>query len=95
MNDKHFRNFALAIGSAALLYWLYKRKQSAHSMTQEAPEPVAANDPMNAVYSNNPGAFNPPSLGTINIDNQGLSYLSNQYMPLFGFVGMAQGVTFQ
>lgn len=53
--------------------------------------------PADAIYSQNPQNFTPQALGaqTINIDNQGLSFLDNKYTPLFGFVGMAQGVTWQ
>lgn len=91
MNDKNFRNLALVVGSAGLLYWLYKRRQAQLSATPVAPDPQTANTPIDSVYSSNPNAFDPPSLGNINITiaNQGLAGLTNQYIPLFGMVGIA------
>lgn len=94
MNDKHFRNFAFAVGAAGLLYWLFRRKQN--QAVNTTPD-VSTESPEQIVYAANPSAFLPPSVSNINVNiaNQGLGYLSNQYIPLFGFVGMANGVTFQ
>ena len=94
MNDKHFRNFALVIGSAGLLYWLYRRKLAKMNAEPVAPD-TSGETPEQIVYSSNPGAFGPAPVNTITIANQGLNYLNSQYIPLFGFVGMANGVTFQ
>lgn len=99
MNDKDFRNLILAVGAGALLWWLYQRNLAAQigsTMAQAPAEPITAADPINDVYGANPSAYNPQSLGTINVNisNQGLGFLANQYFPLFGFVGMAQGALF-
>lgn len=95
MNDKQFRNFALLIGGAGLLWWLSKRK-STSSNTIVTPDPHALS-PEETMYVANPQQFLPPSASDLNVNiaNQGLGYLDNKYIPLFGFVGMAQGVTFQ
>lgn len=96
MKDKNFTKVAFILGALLLLWWLWQRRQSqaTQDSTVQAPTPF---DPMTSTYASDPSKFNPPSLGTvdINIGNQGLSYLSNDYIPLFGFVGMAQGVMFQ
>lgn len=88
---------AFIAGALLLLWWLWQRRlaQATQDDSIQAPEPAA--DPMTTVYASDPSRFDPGSLGTvdINIGNQGLNYLSNEYIPLFGFVGMAQGVMFQ
>jgi hypothetical protein len=97
MNDHDFRNLMLAVGAGALLWWLHRRKLAATSTVAEAPsEPIVASDPINDVFQANPGAYTPQNLGTINVNiaNQGFGMLANQYFPLFGFVGMAQGAQF-
>lgn len=101
MKDKAFRNFALLMGGAAILYWLHERNVAAAAQEDQAiaPTPEASDDPIDQVFASNPSAFTPQSLGdsTINVDvsNQGLGMLSNQYIPLFGFVGMTWGAGFQ
>lgn len=99
-HDKHSKSIgtvAFILGALLLLWWLLQRRaaqQAADDATVQAATPT---DPITDTYASNPDAFNPPSLGTVNINigNQGLSYLSNDYIPLFGFVGMAQGVMYQ
>ena len=66
----------------------------------DAGLPVGWDDTMDGVYDNsNAGidAYSPPDLGdlTINVQDGALAGLSNQYIPLFGFVGMAQGEMYQ
>jgi hypothetical protein len=98
MKDKEFTKFAFIALGIALLWWLWQRRVANMPSEPETEAPtMTPNDPQLITYSQNPSAFNPPSLGNININiaNQGLSYLSNQYVPLFGFVGMAQGVSYQ
>lgn len=97
MDDKNYARFALIAGGCALLYWLYQRKMNAENALQFPQAPQIPTDPMGDVYAADPDGFNPQSLGDVNINiaNQGLGYLTNQYIPLFGFVGMAQGVYYQ
>lgn len=58
--------------------------------------PQGWDSPMTNVYAANPGAFLPPTDETLTliIQNQLPSMLSDQYIPLFGFVGIAQGQMF-
>jgi hypothetical protein len=101
MKDKAFRNFALICGGIALLWWLHERNVEAAQAADnaQAPTPQTSDNPIDQVFSSNPSAFTPQTLpnSTINVDvsNQGLGMLSNQYIPLFGFVGMEQGMGFQ
>ncbi len=47
-------------------------------------------------YAKNPQAFYTPANQKINVHvaNQSMGYLNSSYIPLFGFVGMAQGRLF-
>ncbi len=49
-----------------------------------------------ATYAKNPQAFYTPANQTVNVNvaNQSMGYLNSSYIPLFGFVGMAQGRLF-
>jgi len=92
MSDKQFELFGLVV-AVALAIWYYLSKRNAQS--QETPGQIAGafpsgNWPMTSVP---PSTFMPPSLGQLelNINNPNLGMLSNQYIPLFGFTGMAQG----
>lgn len=94
MNDKDFAKLGFIGLGLLLLWWLWMRKQSRTvTATQPQAPTTTTGDPQHDVFENGP----PPigSLGTIDINNQGLAYLSNEYIPLFGFVGMAQGVAYQ
>lgn len=96
MKDKDYTKLAFIALALLLLWWLWRRKQAAVVESTEPQAPTTmTSDPETEVFSNGP----PPiaSVGTIdvNIGNQGLGYLSNEYIPLFGFVGMAQGVAYQ
>lgn len=96
MNDKEYTKLTFIALGLLLLWWLWRHKQNG-SLISASPEvpTTTTSDPEQEIFSNGP----PPiaSVGTIdvNIGNQGLGYLSNQYIPLFGFVGMAQGVAYQ
>jgi hypothetical protein len=99
MNDKEFAKVGFIALGLLLLWWLWMRKQAAAVQATQAQAPTTTtSDPEQDVFANGP----PPiaSLGdgstlNVNIANQGLGYLSSQYIPLFGFVGMAQGVSYQ
>jgi hypothetical protein len=96
MNDKEFAKLAFIIGCGVFIYWMWERNQVAQADATQPQAPITTtSDPEQQVFEAGP----PPiqSLGNldVNISNQGLSYLSNAYMPLFGFVGMAQGVAYQ
>jgi hypothetical protein len=88
VTDRDYAKSALIIGGVIFLIWL------AHHKPGEAAPPANL-DPMQSVFGSDPGAFMPPQDININIGNQGLNYLSNKFIPLFGFVGMAQGTMFQ
>lgn len=97
MNDKQYTKLAFIALGLLLLWWLWQRRQAAlaASTTTQAPT-TTASDPEQAVFENGgPPIQSVQDVGTININNQGLGYLSNQYFPLFGFVGMAQGIAYQ
>ena len=93
MDDKKFDRLVVITALILAVWWIMQPK------TQAASAPAAPVDlggipsPELAAFSANPAAFMPHSLGNINVNigNQGLGFLSNQYVPLFGFVGMAQG----
>ena len=97
MTDRQYTTTLTILTLLAGLYWYLNSKNSSQVVLSgnASPSPSAMT-PADAIYSNNPQAFTPQALGaqTINIQNQGLSYLSNKYTPLFGFVGMAQGSTY-
>lgn len=101
MNDKNFTRFSLAIGIGLLFWHFFGQKgtltapalQDAGAARQDTL-PAFSIPPDLAAFAANPSAFQPSNLN-VKIDNQGLNYLTNHYMPLFGFVGMAQGVYFQ
>lgn len=96
MNDKDYTKLAFIALGLLLLWWLWRRRQAGQTVsTQQQVPTTTTSDPQQEVFENGPAPIG--SLGTvdINIGNQGLGYLSNQYIPLFGFVGMAQGVAYQ
>jgi hypothetical protein len=80
------------------LAWLLLRRKS--TTVQAVPVPAAqSSDPLLLAYANDPSRNEPAhytynvsgSNADINLGPQGLGYLDNRYIPLFGFVGMATG----
>ena len=95
MDDKKFDRVIAISALIIAVWWILQPKQPT---TQIAPAvDMGIPSPELAAFSANPGAFMPQNLGSINVNigNQGLGFLSNQYIPLFGFVGMAQGAFYQ
>lgn len=95
MRDNHFAVIAL-LAIAGGLAWYYIDKSEASDVVNppgQAALPIPWDTPMSDVYDANPAAYQPstPASLTLNIPNQALSLLSDQYTPLFGFVGVAQG----
>ncbi len=95
MNDKQTRQLIIVILLALLGWWAIKSRNAASNQTivetgQAAPE--TAQTPMDQYFANNPQLFMPqPAQIDVNIGNQGINYLANSVIPMFGFVGMAQG----
>lgn len=92
MDDRLYRDLAVAIASGLIVYFLIEHHIKAQSQSQmpveTAPTVPTYNAPQSDLYN--------PSLGlqpiNITIGNQGLNYLDNKTMPMFGFVGMANGI---
>lgn len=95
MNDKDYTKVAFIGLGILFLWWLYHRKQVAAVAATQPQAPVST-DPEQVAFNNAPSGYPIANVGDVNINigNQGLSYLSNQYIPLFGFVGIAQGVNY-
>lgn len=95
MNDKDFTKIAFIGLGILFLWWLYQRKQVAAVVATQPQVPVSS-DPEQVAFTNAPSGYPIANVGNVNIDigNQGLAYLNNQYIPLFGFVGIAQGVAY-
>jgi hypothetical protein len=89
MNDKDYTKVAFIGLGILFLWWLYQRRQVATTQLQ-AP---LSSDPEQVAFNNAPSGY-PIANVNIDIGNQGLAYLNNQYIPLFGFVGIAQGVAY-
>jgi len=98
MNDKTFSRFLLLITVLFLAWWFFHRK-AVRSMT--APDGSTVDygqsaSPELLTYAANPSKFGPQTVnGSVNISVNGYNGLNQNYMPLFGFVGMAQGETYQ
>jgi hypothetical protein len=103
--DRVYLYAVLAAIAVAVLYetWKHKGAGSANCGIPVTLAPSEASgafpipwcEPMNVVYCANPSAYAPPTAEalTINISCQTAAQLNNQFMPLFGFVGVAQGTT--
>lgn len=86
--EKEFAVLAAIIGAVLLFWYLWERKQKAAAAESgPAPEQDFGNWPMDV----NGDQYAPQAVPEINIANQTPNLLTNQYIPLFGFVGMAQG----
>ncbi len=91
MNDKQFSLFAIVIALALFAWFYFQRKQN---QTQQTPGQIAGAFPQSLnLPTPNSAAYSPPTMGQLelNIQNPGFNMLTNQYIPLFGFTGMAQG----
>jgi hypothetical protein len=97
MKDNHFALFALLAISGAIAWYFYEKGPAAAASAAANPLPVPWDTPMSDVFQANPNAYAPatPASLTVNVANQSANLLSNQYQPLFGFVGVAQGETYQ
>jgi hypothetical protein len=89
--------FAATAGSLWLLWWVWNKNHAPIPAAQtpgDSAFPIPWGSPMDNVYTANPTAYDPPSNAdlTLNINNPYASMLDSAYMPLFGFVGVAQGV---
>lgn len=98
MTDKQFRAFVFIVLVLLFLWWLlHRHNQRTRAENQSAPLPVGSiNDPELLTYAADPSAFGPRTInGSVNIEVNGYNGLNQNYMPLFGFVGMAQGEMYQ
>jgi hypothetical protein len=96
--------FAATAAAVAVLWYVWQKNQPAPipsllSTAQTPAEQIGAfpipwSAPMDGVYNANPTAYDPPTAAdlTVNVGNPYASMLNSAFMPLFGFVGMAQGV---
>lgn len=96
MNDKQFRDVAIVVALAAIAWFLWRRHRTANASAIQ-PQPMVsapgiAPSPIDYMYAANPAAFGPTQIG-VNVTPQLPAGLSDQYIPLFGFVGIAQGET--
>ncbi len=91
MDDKRFTLFAVVVAIALFAWYWWTRK---HAQSGQPAGVVSGAFPQSLnLPTPNPQAYLPPTIGKLemNIQNPGLNMLSNQYIPLFGFTGMAQG----
>lgn len=98
MNDKTFSRFLFFMLVLFLLWWMWHRHAMRNSANQAmAPTPFGNPiDPETLTYEANPGAFGPQRVdGSINLNYNVPNGLNQNYIPLFGFVGMAQGEIYQ
>lgn len=90
--------FAATAGVIWLLWWVWNKNNAAIPAATTPSQdafPIPWSDPMTNVYGADPTAYQPPSNAdlTLHINNPYASMLDSAYIPLFGFVGIAQGVT--
>lgn len=94
-NSARFETIALTVVGAVIIWWITKGGAPAVnnlvSGGGNAPAPLNYNVPQSATWS--PSMMPQPAVN-INIGNQGLNYLDQKVMPMFGFVGMAQGANY-
>lgn len=91
MNDKRFERFLAAVAALFIVWWLVHKRTSNSSGAYSPSMPYNV-DPIDATYAANPGAFGPQTVnGNVDINVRGYNTLNQNYLPLFGFVGMAQG----
>lgn len=87
-NEKEFTVLAVIAAAVLILWFWWEKKKAAGAVTAPAPQADFGNWPMDTGTD-----YSPPNLSDlqINIGNQTPNLLSQQYMPLFGFIGEAQG----
>jgi hypothetical protein len=92
--------FAATAGVIWLLWWVWSKNNQPIQAAQDPATasgafPIPWGSPMDNVYAADPTAYDPATNAdlTLNINNPYASMLDSAYMPLFGFVGVAQGVT--
>lgn len=100
MSDKDWLWTAGVGVSLLILWWLARRANSGPSTVTNPNQdafPVPWDAPMTGPFDANPNFNSPPTNAqlNINIQNPFAAMLSSSYMPLFGFVGIAQGVNFE
>jgi hypothetical protein len=103
MNDRDFTYLALFCVALVVIWEFAKAGQTSGITAAQAPSeacgafPQSWCTPMNDVYCCNPAAYQPPTTAdlTINVANQTASELGQAYMPMFGFIGVAQGEMYQ
>jgi hypothetical protein len=93
MDDRTFRNFALFSSAIFFLWWVHRRKQQKISQPEET-QIIGLDSPdwNTQFYTANPDLFNPADI-TVNVN--GFNPMGFSRIPLFGFVGMAHGDTWQ
>lgn len=88
---------AATAGVIWLLWWVWSKNNQPIPAAENPAQgafPIPWGDPMTGVYNADPNAYDPPTNAdlTLNINNPYASMLDSAYMPLFGFVGVAQGI---
>jgi hypothetical protein len=86
--EKEFTILMVIVAAAIILWYWWEKRQAANAVTAPAPSSDFSNWPMDQTPD-----YTPPTVN-LDIGNQTPNLLSQQYMPLFGFVGMAQGTYF-
>lgn len=87
--EKSFTILMLITAAVIIIWFWWEKRQAANAATAPAPEQDFANWPMDTSQD-----YSPPSIPDIVIGNQTPNLLSDQYTPLFGFIGVAQGTYF-
>lgn len=91
MGSKQIRNVAFIVGSLGFLYWLNKKTKV------QAKEEVAKSinlSPEEQFFAANPNAFKPADI-SISVTGPQVNMYGTHPIPLFGFVGVAQGAMWQ
>lgn len=101
MDDKTLRTLAVFSAIALVIWYAMQQNGQPVSLAPSTPAqsalPISWQSPMLNTYDSNPSGFGPasPSDVTVNIGNQSGNWLANQYVPLFGFTGVATGMLYQ
>jgi len=98
MNDQAMDRLVVVVGILLALWLAVRYRGGTQTIVQPVAAPPGTLDPNLVDYMNarpNGMAFANPKPININIGNQAANWLNSSYMPLFGFVGMAQGETYQ